>query len=183
MDVRYPIGKFTWQGEISREQRERWIQDIAELPALLAAEVRGLSPEQLDTPYREGGWTIRQVVHHLADSHLNSFTRFKLALTEEHPTIRPYFEDRWAEGADARLLPPEVSLRLLDALHERWVFLLHSLSDEEYARDFYHPESMATIRLDYSVGNYAWHGGHHLAHIRSLKEREGWVPDRPACER
>lgn len=174
MDLRYPIGTFEWQGEISREQRERWIRDIAELPALLAAEVRGLSDEQLDTPYREGGWTIRQVVHHLADSHMNSFIRFKLALTEDHPTIRPYFEDRWAEGADARLLPAEVSIRLLESLHERWAFLLRSLGEEDYARTFHHPESGAVIRLDYNVGVYSWHGRHHLAHIRGLKERKGW---------
>ncbi|WP_058301263.1 YfiT family bacillithiol transferase [Gorillibacterium timonense] len=175
MDFRYPIGTFEWQGEITREQREQWISDIAELPALLATEIRGLSDEQLDTPYREGGWTIRQVVHHLADSHMNSFIRFKLALTEDRPTIRPYYEDRWAEGADARLLHPEVSLRLLESLHERWVFLLRTISDEDYARDFYHPESEAVVRLDYNVGVYSWHGWHHLAHIRTLKERKGWT--------
>ncbi|MEO3945441.1 YfiT family bacillithiol transferase [Gorillibacterium sp. CAU 1737] len=174
MDLRYPIGTFEWRGEVTVEQRKLWIQDIEVLPSLLAAEVNGLTDEQLDTPYREGGWTIRQVVHHLADSHLNSFARFKLALTEDNPTIRPYEEALWAEGADARLLPPDVSLRLLAALHERWAFLLQSLSDEEFSRTFYHPESGAVTRLDVNTGIYSWHGRHHLAHIRGLKERKGW---------
>jgi len=174
MDHRYPIGHYHWQGEITEADRLKWIGEIAALPERLRAAVTGLSETQLDTPYRKGGWTIRQVVHHLADSHINSFTRFKLALTEDNPTIRPYYEDRWAELPDSRSLPVEPSLMLLTALHERWTMLLRSISPVDYARTFYHPESQKSIRLDYNVGLYAWHGNHHLAHIVGLCEREDW---------
>jgi uncharacterized damage-inducible protein DinB len=173
-DLRYPIGHFSYTGEIPEEQRAAWIGEIRRLPADLREAVRGLSAEQLGTPYREGGWTVRQVVHHLADSHMNSLTRFKLTLTEENPTIKPYREAAWAELADAVTLPVETSLQLLDALHERWIVLLESLSAEDYQRTFFHPESGQTVKLDYNVGIYAWHGRHHVAHITSLRERMGW---------
>ncbi|NBD26855.1 YfiT family bacillithiol transferase [Paenibacillus glycinis] len=171
--LRYPIGKFVWSGDIESEQRQAWIAEIAALPALLRAAVSGMSEEQLDTPYRDGGWTVRQVVHHVPDSHMNSYIRFKLALTEDKPTIRPYYEDRWAELADYSG-PAEVSLALLDALHERWVKLLGSMGDADYARSFIHPESGDEIRLDYNLGAYAWHGRHHLAQITELAKRRGW---------
>ncbi|ANS75854.1 metal-dependent hydrolase [Paenibacillus yonginensis] len=173
MDERYPIGKFEWEGEISAEQRERWMEEIEELPAKLRAAVRDLTPEQLKLPYREGGWTLLQVVHHVADSHMNSLTRFKLALTEDTPTIRPYYEDRWAELADSLSEEIDVSLTLLEALHRRWVLLLRSMKEEDFARSFLHPESGTFSRLDYALGNYVWHGNHHLAHITELRDRLG----------
>ncbi|TYP70553.1 YfiT family bacillithiol transferase [Paenibacillus methanolicus] len=174
MDYRYPIGPFAHEGAVAPEQRELWIREIEKLPAKLRLAVEGLSEEQLDTPYRDGGWTVRQVVHHVADSHMNSLTRFKLALTEERPTIKPYAEERWAELADAKTAPIEISLHLLEALHERWVLLLESLTEAEYARAFYHPESGETVALDWNLGFYAWHGNHHAAHITTLRARKGW---------
>ena len=174
MDFRFPIGTFEHAGDITLEQREAWIRDISELPALMSQAVQGLTEEQLCAPYREGGWSTRQVVHHVADSHMNSYIRFKLALTEEHPTIRPYYEDRWAELLDTDFEPIETSLQLLDALHRRWVRLLTSMSDEQFARTFFHPGSQETVRLDTNVGFYSWHGRHHLAHITTLKERMNW---------
>ncbi|MCR2802761.1 YfiT family bacillithiol transferase [Paenibacillus soyae] len=171
MDLKYPIGTFEHIGDISLEQREAWIRDITELPSLMRQAVQGLTEEQLRIPYREGGWTIRQVVHHVADSHMNSYIRFKLALTEDNPTIRPYHEDRWAELPDTELEPIETSLQLLDSLHRRWVRLLAVMTDEQFARTFYHPGSQETMRLDMTVGSYSWHGRHHLAHITMLKER------------
>ncbi|MGG3455516.1 putative metal-dependent hydrolase YfiT [compost metagenome] len=170
MDPRYPIGKFAFEGEITAAQREQWIREIESLPARLRQAVAGLSEDQLNLPYREGGWTLRQVVHHLADSHINAYTRFKLALTEETPTIRPYFEDRWATLADYEG-EIEVSLLLLEALHRRWTNLLKSLGDADYERKFHHPESGETTRLAYTLGNYAWHGNHHLAHITALRTK------------
>lgn len=173
-ELRYPIGLFTYEGEISREQLQAWMADIESTPSRLREAVAGLSDEQLDTPYRPEGWTLRQVVHHVADSHMNSYTRFKLALTEEEPTIRPYYEDRWAELSDGKSAPIELSLTLLDALHSRWMIVLHAMQHEQFARAFVHPESGKTIRLDWNVGNYAWHGNHHIAHITSLRARRGW---------
>lgn len=173
MDLQFPIGKFEYQGPATDEQRKRLIEEIEQTPARLRAAVNGLSPEQLDTPYRPGGWTVRQVVHHLPDSHLNSYTRFRLALTEEEPTIRPYDEARWAELPDASRGPIEVSLDLLEALHRRWVLLLGSLTGDDCARTFRHPE-LGLMSLDKNVGLYAWHGRHHVAHITSLRERSGW---------
>ncbi|WNR44951.1 YfiT family bacillithiol transferase [Paenibacillus roseipurpureus] len=172
--LRFPIGLFEHEGEVSASQLGQWMGDIASTPSRLRAAVAGLTDEQLDTPYRPGGWTVRQVVHHVADSHINSYTRFKLALTEEGPTIRPYYEDRWAELSDGKSAPVELSLTLLDALHSRWMILLNEMQPEQFARAFVHPESGNTIRLDWNVGNYAWHGSHHIAHITSLKERMGW---------
>ncbi|HYP29714.1 MAG TPA: bacillithiol transferase BstA [Blastocatellia bacterium] len=173
MDFRYPIGRFEFNGPLTGEQRKECIDLIEGAPARLREAVEGLSPEQLETPYREGGWTVRQVVHHVPDSHLNSYVRFRLALTEDRPTIRPYHEDRWAELEDARSAPLEVSLALLDSLHRRWVLLLRSLKDEDYSRTFNHPE-LGEVSLERNVALYAWHGRHHVAQINSLAERMGW---------
>ncbi|MEC0225957.1 YfiT family bacillithiol transferase [Paenibacillus alba] len=173
-ELRYPIGLFEHEGEITEEQLGKWMADIASTPARLREAVAGLSDEQLDTPYRAGGWTLRQVVHHVADSHMNSYTRFKLALTEEEPTIRPYYEERWAELSDGRSAPVELSLVLLESLHSRWMILLQEMQQDQFARAFVHPESGKTIRLDWNVGNYAWHGNHHIAHITRLRDRKGW---------
>ena len=172
-ELSYPIGKFSWEDNVTDDQRQKLIDDIATAPALVRAAVKGLSPEQMETPYRPGGWTVRQVVHHLADSHLNSYVRFRLALTEDEPTIKPYHEDRWAELLDARTAPVEVSLALLEALHERWVTLLRSLKTEDFARTFRHPD-LGVVSLDKNLGLYSWHGRHHAAHITSLRERQGW---------
>jgi uncharacterized damage-inducible protein DinB len=172
MDLQYPIGRFEWRGS-SEDERRRYLDEIEQAPAHLRAAVAGLSNEQLDTPYRAGGWTVRQVVHHLPDSHLNSYTRFRLALTEDEPTIKPYDEGRWAELTDARTAPVEISLAFLEALHSRWVLLLRSLSPADFARRFRHPE-MGTVSLDEYLALYAWHGRHHVAHVTSLRERMGW---------
>jgi uncharacterized damage-inducible protein DinB len=173
MDLRYPIGPFKFEGSVTEDQRQRFIDQIEGTPAKLRAAVEGLSPEQLDTPYRPGGWTVRQVVHHLPDSHLNSYTRFKLALTEDDPTIKPYYQDRWAQLDDARNAPIEISLALLESLHQRWVLLLRSLAPQDFARTFRHPE-LGVVSLDKNVSLYAWHGRHHVAHITSLRERMEW---------
>lgn len=173
MDLRYPVGKFVAPDHATDEQRRQFIDEIEATPARLRAAVAGLSDEQLDTPYRPDGWTVRQVVHHLPDSHLNSYTRFRLALTEDEPTIKPYYEDRWAELADARTAPPEVSLDLLETLHRRWVLLLRSLGPADFARSFRHPE-LGIVTLEKSTALYAWHGRHHIAQITGLRERMGW---------
>jgi len=172
--LRFPVGRFDIKSEPDASARPQLIEQIAETPSRLRAAVRGLSDEQLDTPYRPGGWTIRQVVHHVPDSHLNSYLRFKLALTEEEPMIRSYMEDRWAELEDSRITPLEVSLSLLEALHERWVLLLRSLSTEDFERSFRHPD-LGLVSLNKNLGLYAWHGRHHVAHITTLVERMGWA--------
>jgi uncharacterized damage-inducible protein DinB len=172
-NLQYPIGKFNYEGTITAKQREIWIKEIAEAPEKLRFAVRGLSDSQLDTPYRSEGWTVRQVVHHVADSHMNSYIRFKLALTEDFPTIKAYDEARWAELSDSVNLPVEISLQLLDSLHLRWVDLLRSLSSAAFNRSFIHPESGETP-LAKNLGIYAWHGNHHIAHITSLRDRMGW---------
>jgi hypothetical protein len=173
-DLRYPVGKFTFPDLVSAEQRSAFIDQISDTPARLRSAVAGLDHSQLETPYRPGGWTVRQVIHHVPDSHLNSYTRFRLALTEDEPTIKPYREDQWAELADARTLPLDVSLALLDNLHERWVVLMRSLSDEQWKRTFRHPE-LGTVTLEQNAALYAWHGRHHAAHINNLRQRNGWV--------
>jgi hypothetical protein len=171
-DLRYPIGEFSLPDPITDAQRERWIEEIAEAPAAFRAAVSALAPNQIDTPYRPGGWTVRQVVHHVPDSHLHAYARFKLALTEDNPTIKPYDEARWAELSDSRTLGPEVSLTLLEALHERWAALLRSLRPEDFQRTFVHPEFGRPLTLDEALARYAWHGRHHAAHITSLGARQ-----------
>jgi len=163
-DLRHPIGKFRHDGDLTEDQKQAFLDEIARAPAELRAAVKGLSDAQLDTPYRPGGWTVRQVVHHLPDSHLNAYVRCKLALTEDEPTIKPYAEDRWAELADTKTTPIEVSLTMLEALHDRWVRLLRSLTQPEWKRSFRHPE-LGTMTLEKTLALYAWHGRHHLAHI------------------
>jgi hypothetical protein len=172
-DLRYPVGRYTPPAGVDAAQRAEWIGQIAAMPAKLHAAVDGLTEEQLDTPYRPGGWTVRQVVHHVPDSHMNAFVRMKLALTEEVPAIKTYDEAAWARLPDARDTPVETSLTLVDALHERWVLLLRALSQEQWARTFLHPE-WGEIGLDFTLGLYAWHSRHHVAHITALREREGW---------
>ena len=171
-DLRYPIGSFDKNFESSPERRRDQIRTLADLPARLTEAVAGLSDEQLDTRYRPDGWTVRQTVHHVADSHMNAYIRFKLALTEDGPTIRPYYEDRWAELADSKL-PVSVSLRLIEDIHSRWVTVLNSLTAEDFGRTLIHPET-GEWTLEKMLGLYAWHSRHHTAHITSLRDREGW---------
>jgi uncharacterized damage-inducible protein DinB len=171
-DLRYPIGEFKLPDPITDAQRERWIEEIAEAPAAFRTAVSALAPNQIDTPYRPGGWTVRQVVNHVPDSHLHAYARFKLALTENNPTIKPYDEARWAELSDSRTLGPEVSLTLLEALHERWAALLRSLRPEDFQRTFVHPEFGRPLTLDEALARYAWHGRHHAAHITSVCKRQ-----------
>jgi uncharacterized damage-inducible protein DinB len=171
--LQFPIGKFNHTGIISNEQRELWINEIAQAPEKLRQAVLGLTDNQLDTAYRPQGWTIRQVVHHIADSHMNSYIRFKLALTEDLPTIKPYEEARWAELSDSVSLPVEISLQLLDSLHLRWVDVLRNTEAAAFNRSFIHPESGETP-LAKNLGIYAWHGNHHIAHITGLRDRMGW---------
>lgn len=171
-DLRYPIGKAERPDHLTDEQRRACIAAIAEAPAKLRAAVAGLNQQQLDTPYRPGGWTVRQVVHHLPDSHMNAYVRFKLALTENEPTIKPYHEADWANLPDAKA-PIEPSLALLDSLHQRWVTLLGGLGPADWPKKFNHPES-GLSSLDRSLAIYSWHGRHHVAHITALRERNGW---------
>jgi hypothetical protein len=173
MDLRYPVGEFKFEGPLTNDQRQAFIDRIEETPARMCAAVAGLNDEQLDTPYRPEGWTVRQVVHHVPESHLNSYIRFKLAITEDEPVIKPYFEDRWAKLDDARQAPIALSLDLLDALHGRWVWFLRSLKLGDFQRTFQHPE-LGMVSLDKNVALYAWHGRHHVAHITSLRGRMGW---------
>lgn len=173
-DLRYPIGRFHFDGDAGSERQQQWITQIAAAPAELRAAVAGLTASQLDAPYRDGGWTIRQVVHHLPDSHLNAYTRMKLALTEDEPTIKPYDEARWAELTDARAGAIEPSLNLLEFLHQRWLMLLRQLKTADYTRQFRHPEHGRAFTLGETLAFYAWHGRHHVAHITSLRMRKGW---------
>lgn len=172
-DPRFPIGEFTFDGPTDEKQRQGLIDNIERTPAALRAAVLNLSPQQIETPYRDGGWTVRQVVHHLSESHMNGFIRFKLALTEDTPTIKPYMEDRWANLADVQSTPVEVSLSLLDALHDRWVRLLRALVPQDWKRTLNHPE-MGVMPLEKTLGLYSWHGRHHVAHITELRKRMGW---------
>jgi hypothetical protein len=172
-DLRYPIGEFAYEGPSTPEQRQALLHHIEQAPGRLRTAVKGLSEQQLDTPYRPNGWTVRQVAHHVPDSHLNAYIRFKLALTEEEPTIKPYAEDRWARLADTQATPVEVSLALLDSLHDRWVRLMRSFQPDDWKRTFHHPERGA-VSLEMNLAIYAWHGRHHVAHITSLRERNGW---------
>ncbi|WP_141433553.1 YfiT family bacillithiol transferase [Bacillus sp. 03113] len=172
--LKYPIGQYNSPVEITKEHREEWIKVLAELPVLLKKSVMNLNEEQLNTEYRPGGWTIRQVIHHIADSHMNSFIRFKLSLTEDSPIIKPYDEKKWAELYDTRSAPIEISLALIESLHERWVLLLNSLNEKQFSRSFIHPEDQKTIPLDNALGLYAWHSRHHLSHITELLKRMNW---------
>lgn len=174
MDLRYPVGRFDMDAPITDADRPKLIALIAEAPGNLRNAVAGLSRDQLETPYRPGGWTVKQVAHHVPDSHMNAYCRFKLALTEDEPTIKPYNEAAWADLADSRRVPIEVSLDLLDALHLRWVALLRSMDPADFRRGFRHPEHGRVMTLDQALGLYAWHGRHHVAHITSLRKREGW---------
>ncbi len=173
MDPRYPIGKFTDSQDRSPERRHALIRDVANLPAQMRSAVTGLGDAQLDTPYREGGWTVRQVVNHVADSHMNGYIRTRWALTEESPMIKAYDEVAWAELADAKLGPIEPSLALLQSLHLRWSALWRSLDDTQFARVFHHPES-GENSLSRQLELYAWHGRHHVAHVTALRQTRGW---------
>jgi uncharacterized damage-inducible protein DinB len=173
MDLQYPIGKFKWEGALTDDQKRQLIDEIEQAPAKLRNAVAGLTNEQIDTPYRPGGWTVRQVVHHLADSHLNAYVRFRLALTENEPTIKPYDQARWALLEDARTAPLELSLSLFESLQQRLALLLRSMRAEDFVRRLRHPET-GIVRLDRLLSLYAWHERHHIAHITSLRHRMGW---------
>ena len=173
MDLRFPIGKFEWPKSVPAETRSRLIGEIAAAPAAFHEAVKGLDDAQLDTPYRPDGWTVRQLVHHVADSHMNSFIRFRLALTEEEPVVKPYDQEKWAGLHDCLTAPIELSLRLLESLHSRWVAMLGSFSEADFARTFRHPE-VGVLRLDANLALYAWHGRHHAAHITGLRDRMSW---------
>jgi len=178
MDLQYPIGKFEWnrsgEGLLSTEaERQQWVADLEGTPGRLRAAVGGLTEVQLDTPYRPGGWTVRQVVHHLADSHMNAYVRFRLALTEQEPTIKPYDQALWAELSDARTSPVGLSLTLLDSLHQRLVLLFRSMAPADFARGLKHPE-LGYVTLEKYLAMYAWHGKHHVAHVTNLRQRSGW---------
>jgi hypothetical protein len=172
-DFRYPIGPFDGAGPFTLDSRRAAIEQIVHLPSQVRDAVRGLSDAQLDTPYRPEGWTVRQVVHHLADSHMNGFIRVRLALTEDGLVIKPYDENAWAKLSDARL-PVEHSLTILDGLHVRWAHVYRSMDDAQYARSFIHPEHGRSMTLEWHVHNYGWHSAHHLAHITRLRARQGW---------
>src|SRR5688572_27331954 len=172
-DLRYPTGTFSFDPDITDAKRRNSIAAIRATPTALRAAVRGLDEQQVNTPYRDGGWTVRQVVHHVPESHMNAFVRFKLALTEDNPTIRPYEEDRWVRLGDIARTPLETSLALLDALHERWVTLLDVMTDGDFRRPLTHPQ-LGPMTLDRMLQLYAWHGPHHVAHVTALRAREGW---------
>ena len=172
--LRYPIGKFHYSDKATTEEVANWISDIENLPQQIATAIEGFSEEQLDTPYRPEGWTVRQVVHHLADSHMNSYIRFKWTLTENSPTIKAYDEVLWAELNDAKNAPVDLSMQLLKALHARWVVMLKNLSEEDLEKHLIHPETGRQLTLKLMVALYAWHSKHHLQHIIALKERMGW---------
>lgn len=173
-DLRYPIGRFERRDELNPDERRAMIDTIAAAPARMREAVAGLDEAQLETPYRDGGWTVRQVVHHVPDSHLNAYTRLKLALTEDDPVIRPYDEALWAGLPDSRDTPIDVSLTLLESLHARWVTLMRSMSPEDFRRTLRHPDHAGILTVDWLVAMYAWHSRHHVAHITALRERMDW---------
>jgi hypothetical protein len=172
-DLRYPIGRFRAPEIVTESDRNKAVDEIAALPAQMRAAVREWTPKQLDTPYRPDGWTVRQVIHHVPESHMNSYIRFKLALTENEPTVKAYDETAWANLPDATTAPVDVSLDLLDALHQRWVNVLRQITPSQWKRTFRHPED-GIVRLDMNSLIYAWHGKHHLAHITGLRDRMRW---------
>ena len=173
MDPRYPVGKMEMPKEVTPAKRQEAIESIARTPRNLREAVKGLSEAQLDTPYRDGGWTVRQVIHHVPDSHMNAYVRLKLALTEDTPTIKPYNEATWAELPDAKSAPIESSQVLLDSLHERWDRLWRSMKDDDFARKLVHPEH-GERNVDWLLYVYEWHGRHHTAHITELRKQKGW---------
>jgi uncharacterized damage-inducible protein DinB len=172
-DLRYPIGKMDRKPRLSAEERRATVDALAAAPKQLRQAVAGLTDAQLDTPYRPGGWTVRQLVHHVADSHMNAYTRFRLALTEENPTVKPYDEAKWAELEDARTLPIDISLSLLDLMHERLVVVLRSTPDDAFQRSVMHPEN-GPMTMDNLLSMYSWHGRHHTAHVTALRDRMKW---------
>jgi hypothetical protein len=172
-DLRYPVGKYEPQS-FSEKQKEQWLADIKFLPNAIEAAVNNLDEQQLQTPYREDGWTVHQLVHHIADSHMNAYVRFKLGYTEENPTIRTYEEKLWAQTADVQNLPINVSITLLYALHQRWYEFLKSFTEQDWNKTVYHPEHKKELTLWFLLGMYAWHSRHHVAHITALRERMGW---------
>jgi uncharacterized damage-inducible protein DinB len=173
MDPRFPIGDFQMPAQVTPAQRQQAIEEIASTPAKMRAAVKGLSDAQLDTPYRDGGWTVRQVVHHVPDSHLNAYVRLKLALTEEKPTIKPYDQEAWSKLADSKSTPIETSLTLLSTVHDRWDRIWRSLKPEHFARVFVHPEH-GERTVDWLLFVYEWHGKHHTAHVTALRKQKGW---------
>ncbi len=173
-ELKYPIGKPTIPENISPRNISEWITVLEDFPNRLELLVSNLSEKQLDTPYRDGGWTIRQVVHHCADSHHNSYTRFKWALTEDKPVIKAYYEDRWAELFDSKSAPIELSLNSLKALHTKWVYFLKGLTVDDLNKNFIHPDGFEDVDLKENIGIYAWHCNHHYAHIENLLKRKGW---------
>lgn len=173
-DLAYPIGKWVRPASLTPEQRRNTIRVIQDTPSRMRAAVAGLTDAQLDTPYRPGGWSVRQVVHHVPDSHMNAYTRFKLGLTEDQPTIKPYDEAKWAELEDGKSKLVEQSLTLLEALHSRWVFLLERMTPADFARAITHPEWKGPMSLDQLLSLYGWHGPHHVAHITELRKRQAW---------
>ena len=173
--LRYPIGKMKLPNVIKSQDIKTWISILEETPERLKYLVRNLNEKQLDTPYREGGWTIRQVLHHLVDSHMNSYIRFKWTLTEEEPVIKAYFEDRWADLPDTKDAPVDLALQALEALHAKWTYLLQGLNPDQLKRCFIHPESNSKVSLEQNIGIYAWHSEHHIAHIEQLMKLRGWI--------
>ncbi|MEM1055780.1 MAG: YfiT family bacillithiol transferase [Bacteroidota bacterium] len=173
-DLRYPVGRFSHDGPISEATLREWVAEIAALPARMHEAAAGLTDDYLDTPYRPGGWTLRQVIHHVPDSHLNAYIRFKWTLTEDTPTIKPYDEGAWANLGDVNALPVQAPLAFLEALHARWVGLMRTLTDEQWDRRYYHPHDEMHVSLRMAAGTYAWHGHHHLAHLTTTIQREGW---------
>lgn len=174
-DLKYPIGQVQIPENITRSTIENWINDIAHFPLKLESLVKDLTEEQLDTPYRDGGWTVRQTVHHCGDSHVNSYIRFKWTMTEDQPTIKAYFEDRWAEIFDTKEAPIELALNFIHALHAKWVYLLKGLTDDDLNKTFIHPESGNIVSLKKNIAIYAWHCNHHYAHIENLLKRKNWI--------
>lgn len=173
--LKYPIGQVNIPNEITLKNISKWITDIENFPKNLENLVKNLSEEQLNTPYREGGWTVRETIHHCGDSHVNSYIRFKWALTENQPIIKAYYEDRWARLFDSKEAPIDISLLFIKALHAKWVYLLKGLTTEDLNKVFIHPESGETVSLERNIGIYAWHCNHHFAHIENLLKRKNWI--------
>lgn len=173
-NLQYPIGPFIAPNTASQEDRNNWIESIETLPDRIEHAINNWSDEQLDTPYRPGGWTVKKLIHHIADSHMNSLIRFKLGLTETNPTIKPYLQDKWSELSDSTHLSPDVSLALLKSLHQRLTTLLKHMDDNDFEKTIYHPEMQKTMTLEKLLAMYAWHSNHHLAHITNLKAHKGW---------